>query len=141
MTMYARQFCALALAIEGWVVFVRNLHEEAQDEDVHDLFAEYGDITSLHLNLDRRTGFVKGYAVIEYVTKEDAQEAIKEMNGRAWRERTLEVDWAFVEAPPGARGVSAKHMAYRQRRGRGNRGSGADARNRRPPSPERRDHY
>ena len=95
--MYVQRFPVdLSIAVEGWVIFVSGIHPEATEDDLREQFLDFGKIKNFHLNLDRKSGYVKGYALIEYRDRAEAEAAVAKMNGEKILGQAVHVDWAFV---------------------------------------------
>lgn len=94
-------------SVEGYIVIMTGVHEEAQEDDILDHVGEVAQVKNIHVNLDRRTGFVKGYALIEFADAKGAQAAIDEFDGQEYLGQKIHLDWAFRhdnQRSTGARG-------------------------------------
>ncbi|KAJ2160017.1 RNA-binding protein 8A [Coemansia sp. RSA 552] len=111
-------------SVEGWVVVATGLHEEAHEEDLLDFFGNYGKVRNLHLNLDRQTGYVKGYALAEFEEFDDAKQAVEKGSGKKLLGLPLVVDFAFVKGGDDKFEESDErgHSPPRRRESRGSEG-------------------
>lgn len=74
-------------------IFVGKLSYNTTEDALRTLFAQYGEITSLRIILDRDTNKSKGFAFVE-MADQDAQAAIKALDGREFEGRQLAVNVA-----------------------------------------------
>lgn len=80
----------------GNKLFVGNIAYSVTEETLRAKFAEIGEVTSVNIIKDRETGRSKGFGFVEYAKAEDAERAIKELNGFNLEDRPLSV----LEARP-----------------------------------------
>lgn len=89
-------------------LYVGNLAYSTTNESLKALFAEFGDVESAQVVMDRDTGRSKGFGFVELANAQAAQAAISALNGKDVGGRQLTVN----EARP------------REDRGGGRRGGG-----------------
>jgi len=75
-------------------LFVGNLAFSMGESELKQLFENKGEVESLTIMRDLETGRSRGFAFVEMSTEEDAQKAIKELNGFAVEGRNLAVNEA-----------------------------------------------
>lgn len=110
-----RQGAPAQESVQGFVLMGANIHEEATEEDLTDFFSEFGSVKSLHLNLDRQTGYVKGYVLVEFGKLVEAQRALNEGQGEQVLGREILLDYAFVEDRNAVAGESGERGKARER--------------------------
>lgn len=62
-------------------IYVSNLSFAVQDEDLREFFAEYGEVSSAKVIMDKYTNRSKGFGFVEMPDDAAAQKAITELDG------------------------------------------------------------
>lgn len=75
-------------------IYVGNLSFDATQDDINQVFAEYGTVRSVKVPTDRETGRVRGFAFVEMSEETEEQAAIDALDGAEWMGRTLKVNKA-----------------------------------------------
>jgi len=61
-------------------IYVGNLNYKVRDEDLKEIFEEYGEVTSAKVLQDKQTGKSKGFGFVEMANDEEAKRAVNELH-------------------------------------------------------------
>ena len=85
-------------------LYISNLSYNISDEDLRLLFADYGEITSAKVIMDRETGRSRGFGFVELSDDELAKKAIEELNQASYDGKVINITEARPREDRGDRG-------------------------------------
>lgn len=75
-------------------IYVGNLSYDVTEDDLREVFAEYGSVKEVQIPVDRETRKKRGFGFVEMVTDDEETKAINELDGAEWMTRVLKVNKA-----------------------------------------------
>jgi cold-inducible RNA-binding protein len=87
-------------------LFVGNMSFQTTEAELRELFAPFGQVTRIHMAMDRETGRARGFAFVEMPNDAEAAQAMTGLDGKEVGGRNLKVNEARPkgEGGGGARG-------------------------------------
>ncbi len=94
-------------------IYVGNLPYSMHDDDLQQQFARFGQVASAKVMVDRDSGRSKGFGFVEMHAADEAQAAIRGMNGQSVDGRAMVVNEARPrEERPGGFGGGRERRGY-----------------------------
>jgi cold-inducible RNA-binding protein len=75
-------------------LFVGNMSFQTTESEIRDLFAPFGQVTRVHMAMDRETGRARGFAFVEMPNDAEAAQAMTALDGKEVGGRNLKVNEA-----------------------------------------------
>lgn len=85
-------------------LYVGNLPYNTTEEDLRNLFTQYGSVDSVAVITDRETGRSKGFGFVEFGNDSEARNAIQALSGQEYGGRALTVNEARPKTAGGGGG-------------------------------------
>ncbi|HEY2459521.1 MAG TPA: RNA-binding protein [Candidatus Acidoferrum sp.] len=82
-------------------LFVGNMSFQTTESELRVLFEPFGQVTRVHMAMDRETGRARGFAFVEMPNDEEAAKAIAGLDGQAVGGRNLKVNEARPKGESG----------------------------------------
>lgn len=78
-------------------LYVGNLNFDANEDQVRELFGNYGQVQEVKIVMDRFSGRSRGFAFVRMETADSAGKAKDALNGQPFQGKALVIDWARTE--------------------------------------------
>ncbi len=75
-------------------IYVSNISWGTQSESLQDLFAQFGEVTSANIIMDRETGRSRGFGFVEMPDDSEGEAAIEALNDKEFEGKVLRVSVA-----------------------------------------------
>ncbi len=75
-------------------IYVGNLNFKVKENDLKEIFEEYGEVSSAKIITDKYSGKSRGFGFVTMDDDGDANKAINELNGASFEDRELVVNEA-----------------------------------------------
>lgn len=75
-------------------IYISNLNYVVRDNELNELFSQFGMVTSAKVIMDKYTGKSRGFGFVEMPSEEEANEAINKLNQSEHQGKTLSVSEA-----------------------------------------------
>ena len=85
-------------------VYVGNLSFQAEESDLEEVFAEYGEVKNVYIPLDRETGRARGFAFVDMATQDQEEAAAADLDEAEWFGRIIKVNIARPRSEKARRG-------------------------------------
>ena len=72
-------------------LYVGNMSFSTTEDQLREVFSQYGTVTKVQLIMDRETGRPRGFAFVEMSSEEEMRNAISQINGTELGGRTVKV--------------------------------------------------
>jgi RNA recognition motif-containing protein len=86
------------------IIYVGNLQYKLTEGELEELFAEFGSVSSARVIADKYSGRSKGFGFVEMPNQEEAEEAVRQLEGKEVNGRNIKVNeakrreerWSFL---------------------------------------------
>jgi len=80
-------------------IYVGNLDFKVSEKDLTEAFKEYGEVSSVKIITDKYNGRSKGFGFVEMENQDEAEGAIKDLNGVSLKDKEIIVNEAKPKKP------------------------------------------